>query len=117
MQRASVPGYGQSLLLVSVAQVEPSEDDGESVVVNPVTVVTSLTPGQGPKSTKVTITGLNLTGATKVLFGTVAAKFTVVTATKITATAPGGIGTVAVRVTTPLSTSGTSSADKFTYSG
>jgi hypothetical protein len=40
----------------------------------------------------------------KVLFGTAAAKFTVVSATKITATVPAGTGKVAVTVTTPLGT-------------
>ena len=63
------------------------------------------------------ITGTLLTGASSVKFGsTNATSFTVDSATQITATAPAGTGTVDVTVTTPAGgTSGTSSADQFTY--
>ena len=62
------------------------------------------------------ITGSDFTGASKVLFGTVAASsFKVDSATQITAVSPGGSGTVDVRVTTPGGTSATSTADRFTY--
>jgi uncharacterized protein (TIGR03437 family) len=60
-------------------------------------------------------TGTTVTGATTVQFGTAKATFTVVSATKITATAPAGTGTVAVTVTTPLGTSAQTTADRFTY--
>jgi hypothetical protein len=64
----------------------------------------------------VIITGTNLTGATAVMFGGLAAgSFTVNSATQITATSPAGsAGTVDVTVTTAGGTSTTSSADKFT---
>jgi alpha-tubulin suppressor-like RCC1 family protein len=101
---------------VSVTALGQSEDGGGAAVITPVTVVTGLSPSHGSKGTKVTVTGLNLTGATTVLFGTVKAKFTVVSPTKVTATAPAGTGTVNVRVTTQFGTSATSKADKFTYS-
>jgi alpha-tubulin suppressor-like RCC1 family protein len=100
---------------LSVTQLGPSLDDGDSVVVSPVTVVSGLSPRSGAAGTKVTITGLNLSGATGVKFGGTAAKFTVVSPTKITATAPAGSGTVAVTVTTPLGTSRKVTAGQFTY--
>jgi alpha-tubulin suppressor-like RCC1 family protein len=89
---------------VSATEAGPSATDGGIAAVSPVPVVTSVSPKSGAKGSKVTITGLNLTGATKVLFGTAAAKFTVVSATKITATVPAGSGKVTVAVTTPLGT-------------
>jgi len=64
----------------------------------------------------VTITGSDLTGATAVMFGTVAASsFTVNSATKITVTSPAATGLVDVTVVTPGGTSATSSADQFSY--
>ena len=84
----------------------------------PVPFIKSISPTLGPVTggTKVTITGTDLTGANKVLFGTVPAKsFTRVSATQVTAVSPAGSGTVDVRVTTPGGTSETSNADRFTY--
>jgi hypothetical protein len=49
----------------------------------------------------VTITGTNLSGATVVRFNGISAQFTVVSATSITAIAPGGVTTGPVAVTTP----------------
>ena len=63
--------------------------------------VTSFTPTSGPVGTSVTITGQAFTGATAVKFGTVAATFTVNSATKITATVPTGAVTAKISVTTP----------------
>ena len=80
--------------------------------------IASISPSSGPLAggTTVTIIGSNFTGASKVLFGTVAAsRFTVKSATQITAVSPGGSGTVDVRVTTPGGTSATRAADRFTY--
>ena len=80
--------------------------------------VTALSPNSGPSAggTSVTVTGTNLSGATAVKFGTLAAtSFSVNSATQITATAPAGSGTVDVTVTTSGGTSTTSSADRFTY--
>ena len=63
------------------------------------------------------ITGSNFTGATGVMFGTIpATKFTVNSATQITAVAPAeSPGTVNVRVQTPSGVSGIVSADDVTY--
>ena len=64
-----------------------------------------------------TITGTNLSLASAVKFGaTNASGVTVVSATKITATAPAAAaGTVDVTVTTPGGTSTTGAADQYTY--
>jgi alpha-tubulin suppressor-like RCC1 family protein len=79
--------------------------------------VTKVEPSSGPAAggTSVTITGTGFTGATTVKFGSSNAKFTVTSATSITAQAPAGSGTVDVTVSTAGGTSPTSTADKFTY--
>ncbi|MET9661686.1 IPT/TIG domain-containing protein [Streptomyces sp. NPDC006510] len=67
-------------------------------------VIVGLTPNQGPVAggITVTVTGVGLTYATGVLFGSVPAAFTVVSDTQLTVTAPpGAAGTVTVRVLTP----------------
>jgi hypothetical protein len=81
--------------------------------------VTAVAPNAGPTAggTSVKITGTNLTAATTVKFGTVAATtFSVDSATQITATSPAhAAGAVDVTVTTLGGTSATSGADTFTY--
>jgi hypothetical protein len=82
--------------------------------------VTGVSPSSGPVAGgyTVTVTGTNLTGATAVTFGsTPATSFTVNGITQITATVPAGtLGVVDVTVTTAGGgTSGTSTADQFTY--
>lgn len=67
-------------------------------------IVNKLTPTNGPPTggTTVTIAGYNLTGASEVKFGSTAAtKFTVVSASEISAEAPAGAGSVHVTVTVP----------------
>jgi alpha-tubulin suppressor-like RCC1 family protein len=84
----------------------------------PVATVTGVSPGSGPQQggTSVSITGLNLSEATSVQFGSSAASaFTVNSPTSISASAPAGVGTVDITVTTPSDTSGMSAADRFTY--
>ncbi|WP_344441483.1 IPT/TIG domain-containing protein, partial [Kitasatospora nipponensis] len=75
-------------------------------------IITTATPASGPAGTTVLLTGSGFTGVTSVRFGVVAASFTVVSATVISATAPAGSGTVQVTVTSP---SGTSNGIAFTY--
>jgi hypothetical protein len=81
--------------------------------------VTGLTgsPGTTAGGTTVTVTGTGFTGASAVLFGSVAAAgFTVNSDTSITAVSPPqGTGTVDVIVVTPTGTSAVSSSDHFTY--
>ena len=82
-------------------------------------VVSSLSPLAGPLDggASVTITGTGFTGASAVSFGSTAAtSYSVTSPTEISAVAPAeGAGSVDVRVTTPIGTSGTSAADQFTY--
>jgi hypothetical protein len=80
-------------------------------------IVTGVTPGSGPPAggTTVTITGLQLTGATAVDFGSIPASFSNNSATSITAVSPPGTGAVNVTVTNPKGTSITSILDEFTY--
>ncbi|MGW7639944.1 IPT/TIG domain-containing protein [Streptomyces decoyicus] len=77
-------------------------------------VLSSVVPNQGPISggNTVTLTGVNLTGATAVTFGTTpATSFTVVSPTQITAVVPvGPAGPVTLTVTTPGGTSSLQSA-------
>ncbi|GHJ39550.1 S-layer family protein [Streptomyces sp. TS71-3] len=77
-------------------------------------ILTSLSPASGPAAggNTVTINGVNLTGATQVLFGSQPATILSNTSTRITVTAPAGSGTVDVTVTT---TAGTSNALSYTY--
>jgi hypothetical protein len=74
--------------------------------------ITNFTPTSGPAGTVVTITGANLTGATDVSFGGVAAaSFTVNSATSITAT----VGSGATGLVTVVTPSGTASHGTFTW--
>jgi IPT/TIG domain len=79
--------------------------------------VTSISPSAGPASgaTTVTINGTLLSGPTAVDFGGTPATNVTANATKITATAPPGTGTVDVIVTTIGGTSGTGASDQYTY--
>jgi alpha-tubulin suppressor-like RCC1 family protein len=84
----------------------------------PAATVTGVSPGSGPQQggASVSITGLNLSEATSVHFGSIAAgAFTVNSPTSITATSPAGTGTVDIIVTTSSGTSAASAADRFTY--
>jgi hypothetical protein len=85
----------------------------------PSPAVTGISPTSGTTAggDSVTITGSGFTGATDTAFGTAsAAAMTVDSDTQVTATSPGGTGTVDITVTTPAGTSATSPADQFTYS-
>ena len=81
--------------------------------------VTAVSPSAGPLvgGNTVTLTGTTFTGASKVLFGTLpATRFTVASATKITAVVPAATaGTVNVRVTTPSGTSAGAPQNRYTY--
>ncbi len=85
----------------------------------PLPSVSGLSPAVGGVAggTHVTITGVNLEGATAVAFGSNAAeRFTVNSPTSISAVSPpGSLGTVNVTVTTPAGTSATGPATRFTY--
>ncbi len=63
--------------------------------------IKSFSPTSGTVGTSVVITGMSLSQATAVKFGTVAATFTVNSDTKITTTVPTGAVTAKISVTTP----------------
>jgi len=91
--------------------------DGYTYVAAPTVIAITPTAGPTTGSTAVTLTGTNLTGATMVKFGTVAAaSFSVDSATQITAKAPAGAASVVdVTVTTSGGTSTTGVGDRYTY--
>jgi hypothetical protein len=80
--------------------------------------VTRISPTSGPAAggTTVTITGVQLGGATGVSFGLMpAASFTVVSNTTVTAVSPPGVGVVHVTVTTAAGQTANGATDRFTY--
>ncbi len=82
----------------------------------PAVTKVSPTKGSAAGGTVVKITGTGFTGVSAVHFGAENASFTVVSSTKITATAPASaVGTVDVTITNGAGTSATSSADHFKY--
>src|SRR5262249_16702349 len=90
-----------------------------TVKVNPAPVVSSVSPNVGPTDggQTVTITGSNLSGATKVSFGTTpATDVTILSDSRLTATVPAHVaGRVNVTVTSALGTSAATSVDGYTY--
>ena len=87
---------------------------GQFTYVNPPPALTAISPNNGSADggDTVTITGVDLGGATSVSFGGAAGTIAADSASQITVTSPPGNGTVNVTVTTP---SGTSNAEQFTY--
>ncbi len=86
----------------------------------PPPTVSSITPDSGPEAggTPVTITGVNFSGTTGVMFGpNAASSFTVVSGTEITAVSPPQTfgGPMEVTVTTPGGMSNMSPGSQFTY--
>ncbi|GAB2964701.1 hypothetical protein GCM10027048_37650 [Hymenobacter coalescens] len=81
-------------------------------VTAPAPTISSFTPASGPAGTSVTLTGANFTGATAVRFNSLAATFTVNSATQITTSVPTGATSGLISVTTPGGTG--SSASSFT---
>ncbi|HUY64760.1 MAG TPA: IPT/TIG domain-containing protein, partial [Acidimicrobiales bacterium] len=81
-------------------------------------VVSGLTPDRGPRSggTWVTIEGSGFTGTTVVRFGSHAARFVVLSDSRLRAEAPAGAaGSVDVEVTTPPGTSVPSPSGRYSY--
>jgi hypothetical protein len=96
-----------------------SNPDVFNYVSAPAPILQYITPTSGwmAGGTTVTLTGVYFTGASQVFFGSVLASgVTVVSDTRITATAPSQVaGTVDVTVVTPSGVSGLVTPDQFTY--
>jgi len=116
-----VPGYRYT---ITVAVDTPVPDTQGATTSDAVVVqvappapptVGQLLPANGPGGTDVTILGSDFTWVSAVTFGRTAARFKVVSSTQVTAVAPRGAGTVAVRITNPGGTSASSAADLFHY--
>jgi alpha-tubulin suppressor-like RCC1 family protein len=84
----------------------------------PKPAISNVSPNIGPSvgANTVTLTGVNLMGATAVKFGAnPATGVTDISENTVTAVAPAGTGTVDITVTTPAGISATGSADRYTY--
>jgi len=107
---ANQPGNGEY-------EPAPQAQQAFSVVIPP--AVTGISPKQGPVGggTAVTIKGTNLSGASAVYFGAVAAaSYTVKSATSITAVSPAEtVGTVDVTATVNKITSPKQPGDRYNY--
>ncbi len=72
----------------------------------PTPTLTTLSPSSGPIGASIILTGTNLSGATGVRFGSIAAgSYTVNSGTQVTAVVPSGASSGNVVVTTPFGTS------------
>jgi hypothetical protein len=110
------PGTGTVDVTVTTAGGTSATSGADQFTYGP--TIKSVNPTSGPAAggTVVTITGTGFTNATAVSFGNQSASsFNFVSDTKITATSPGGTGTLDITVTTPAGISPTSAADQFTY--
>jgi hypothetical protein len=104
---------GASTGPISVTTASGTAQSASSFLVVSVPAITSFTPPSGSAGTVVTINGTGFNGATAVTFNSLnAASFSVSSATQIIATAPAGVATGPLRVTTPGGTA--TSAGSFT---
>ncbi|MBD0254234.1 MAG: IPT/TIG domain-containing protein, partial [Cytophagales bacterium] len=95
------PGTTSGPIQVTTPAGTATSQDVFTVTASPAPVIVNFTPQKGPAGTKVTITGTNFNNATAVRFNNVAAAFTYVSPTVITATVPAGNASGFVSVTTP----------------
>jgi hypothetical protein len=106
-QDKSPEGFDLAQLQTDLAEIDSANTAGPAV--------TGIDPSSGQAGSSVTITGSGFTGATQVLFGGVAANFSVGDDTAITAIVPAGTGTVDIAVYVSSIQSATGTADQFTY--
>jgi len=95
---------------VSVTTAGGTATSPAAFTVVAVPTISSFSPATGAVGSSVTLTGTALTGASAVKFNGVAATYTVVSATSVTATVPVGATTGKVSVTTPGGTASSSSS-------
>ncbi len=113
-QITAVVASGGASGVIAVTTPGGSANSASAITFTPPPTITSSTPMTAASGATVTINGTNLTGATAVSFGGVAAaSFTVVNANQITAVVASGGASGAVTVTTPGGT--TSDATAFTF--
>jgi hypothetical protein len=108
---ATVPS-GATSGKIAVTTPAGTATSAANFTVIPIPKLTSFTPTSGAVASSVTLTGSGFSGASKVTFNGLAAKFTVVSATKITATVPATASSGKIAVTTPGGTA--TSATSFT---
>ncbi|BCM89738.1 thermophilic serine proteinase [Abditibacteriota bacterium] len=89
---------------VTVATANVAGQNFAATQTAPSPTIASFSPASGPVGTQVTINGTNLSTATAVKFGTVAAAINSKTATQIVTTVPTGAVTAKINVTTPAGT-------------
>ncbi|MBV9292184.1 MAG: IPT/TIG domain-containing protein, partial [Frankiales bacterium] len=116
----SPAGSGTVDVTVTTPGGTSATSNGDQFTYDAQPAVSGVSPNAGPTAggTVVTITGSNFTADATVKFGgTLSGSVAFNSSTQLTATAPAGSGTVHVTVSNPGGTSGTSSADQFTYNG
>jgi hypothetical protein len=115
---AGAPGTSVNVVVVT-ADGESATSAADTFTYAGAPTVTKVSPDEGPAAggTEVTISGAGFTNATKVSFGKAKAKYTVTSATSITAEAPAQkkAGALDVVVTTKAGKSATNADDTFTY--
>jgi large repetitive protein len=89
---------------IKVSSAAGSATSAQDFVVGGPPRITSILPTTGRVGASVSILGTNLAGATRVLFGSRDAGFSVVSPTQIAASVPSGASTGPVKVTTPAGT-------------
>ncbi|MGD0998211.1 MAG: GDSL-type esterase/lipase family protein [Thermoleophilia bacterium] len=97
---ATVPA-GATSGKITVTTPGGTATSAASFAVVPPPTVTALIPTSGALGDSVTLIGAGFAGASGVAFGGVTARFTVNSATQISATVPFGAGTGTITVTTP----------------
>jgi hypothetical protein len=116
---AVVNGGTYNVLVTTLLGTSPVSSADQFTSIGTLPSVYSVSPTSGPSTggTKVTITGANFSGVTRVLFGTVpATSFSVSSSTKVTAVAPAqAAGVDDVVVATPSGPSPKTTSDQFTY--
>ncbi len=90
----------------------PADSPASAVVVSDVPKLTGFTPSSGITGSAVTIEGAALGGVTRVEFGTLTVKFTVLSSTQVEAIVPDGARKGKISLTTPVQT--VTSKAKFT---
>jgi hypothetical protein len=93
---------GASTGPISVSTATGTTQSAATFTVIPAPIITGLNPSSGPAGTAVMVTGSDLTGATLVTFnGVNAASFLVLSPAQVSATAPVGVSSGPIRITTP----------------